>query len=78
MPGGATRQASNVTLAGGTLSINVLDVAGSNFGPGTTDYQGTMITDRGTTYDAAELSAIKRQVCLAHVLRSISEVSEPY
>jgi len=40
------------------------------------DYPGTMITDRGTTYDAAELSAIKRQVCLAHVLRSISEVTE--
>ena len=40
------------------------------------DYQGTMITDRGTTYDAAELSAIRRQVCLAHVLRSISEVVE--
>src|SRR5262249_47491480 len=35
------------------------------------DYEGTMITDRGTTYDAAELSAVKRQVCLAHVLRSI-------
>ncbi|QEH36417.1 Transposase IS66 family protein [Aquisphaera giovannonii] len=40
------------------------------------DYEGTMITDRGTTYDAAELSAIRRQVCLAHVLRSISEVTE--
>ena len=38
------------------------------------DYEGTMITDRGTTYDAAELAAIKRQVCLAHALRSISEV----
>jgi transposase len=40
------------------------------------DYAGTMITDRGTSYDAAELSAIKRQVCLAHVPRSISEVTE--
>ena len=40
------------------------------------DYQGTMITDRGPAYDAAELSAVKRQVCLAHVLRSISEVTE--
>ncbi len=40
------------------------------------DYAGTMITDRGTTYDAAELSAMKRQVCLAHALRSISEVAE--
>jgi hypothetical protein len=40
------------------------------------DYAGTMITDRGTSYDAAELSAIKRQVCLAHVPRSISEVTD--
>ena len=40
------------------------------------DYKGVMITDRGTTYDAAELSAIRRQVCLAHVLRSITEVIE--
>jgi transposase len=39
------------------------------------DYRGTMISDRGTTYDAAELSAIKRQVCLAHVLRSITEAT---
>lgn len=40
------------------------------------DYQGTMVSDRGTSYGAAELSAIKRQVCLAHVLRSISAVVE--
>lgn len=39
------------------------------------DYRGVMISDRGTTYDADELSAIRRQVCLAHVLRSISEVT---
>jgi len=40
------------------------------------DYRGTMITDRAPVYDAAELSAIKRQVCLYHVLRSIAEVTE--
>jgi transposase len=40
------------------------------------DYKGAMISDRGTTYDAAELSAIKRQVRLAHVLRSIAEATE--
>jgi transposase len=40
------------------------------------DYKGTMITDRGTTYNATELSTIKRQVCLSHVLRSITEVVE--
>ena len=38
------------------------------------DYQGTMITDRAPVYDAVELTAVKRQVCLSHVLRSITEV----
>lgn len=38
------------------------------------DYQGVMITDRGTSYDAAELAGVKKQKCLAHVLRSLSEV----
>jgi hypothetical protein len=40
------------------------------------DYQGVMITDRGTSYDAVELSAVKKQKCLSHVLRSLSEVLE--
>jgi transposase len=40
------------------------------------DYRGVMITDRGTSYDAVELSAVKKQKCLAHVLRSLSEVLE--
>jgi hypothetical protein len=40
------------------------------------DYAGVMITDRGTSYDAAELSGVKKQKCLAHVLRSLSEVLE--
>jgi hypothetical protein len=40
------------------------------------DYQGVMITDRGTSYDAVELAAVKKQKCLAHVLRSLSEVLE--
>lgn len=40
------------------------------------DYKGVMITDRGTSYDAAELAAVKKQKCLAHVLRSLSEVLE--
>lgn len=38
------------------------------------DYAGVMITDRGASYDAAELAAVKKQKCLAHVLRSLSEV----
>jgi hypothetical protein len=40
------------------------------------DYGGVMITDRAPVYDAAELAAIKRQVCLYHVLRSITETIE--
>lgn len=38
------------------------------------EYPGTMITDRGRSYDAVELSAVKQQKCLAHILRSIAEV----
>jgi transposase len=38
------------------------------------DYAGVMITDRGTSYDAVELDGVKKQKCLAHVLRSLSEV----
>jgi transposase len=40
------------------------------------DYAGVMITDRGTSYDAVELDGVKKQKCLAHVLRSLSEVLE--
>src|SRR4051812_43972615 len=40
------------------------------------DYAGVMITDRGTSYDAAELAGVKKQKCLAHVLRSLSTVLE--
>ena len=38
------------------------------------DYGGVMVTDRGRRYDAQALSGVKQQKCLAHVLRSISEV----
>ena len=38
------------------------------------DSPGVMITDRGKSYDAAELAAVKKQKCLAHVQRSLSEV----
>ena len=40
------------------------------------DYPGVMITDRGKSYDAAELSEVRKQKCLSHVLRSLSEVLE--
>ena len=38
------------------------------------EYGGVMVTDRGQSYDAQALSGVKQQKCLAHVLRSISEV----
>ncbi len=38
------------------------------------DYAGVMVTDRGRSYDAEALSEVRQQKCLAHVLRSISEV----
>ena len=41
-----------------------------------TDYPGVLVTDRGTSYDARELAAVKQQKCLPHVLRSISQVLE--
>ncbi len=40
------------------------------------DYEGVMVTDRGRSYDAQELSRVRQQKCLSHVLRSISEVVE--
>lgn len=40
------------------------------------DYRGVMVTDRGRSYDALALSGVKQQKCLAHVLRSISDVVE--
>ena len=40
------------------------------------DYAGVMVTDRARSYDAQALSGVKQQKCLAHVLRSISEVVE--
>ena len=40
------------------------------------DYAGVLVTDRGTSYDAQELAAVKQQKCLSHVLRSIGRVLE--
>jgi len=40
------------------------------------DYRGVMVTDRGRSYDAEPLSGVRQQKCLAHVLRSISDVVE--
>ena len=40
------------------------------------DYAGVMITDRGKSYDAVALAAVKQQKCLSHVQRSIAAVLE--
>lgn len=40
------------------------------------DYKGVMVSDRGTSYDAAKLAAVKKQKCTSHVLRSPSEALE--
>jgi transposase len=40
------------------------------------DYAGTMVTDRGKSYDAQEFGDVKQQKCLAHIQRSLSQVLE--
>lgn len=40
------------------------------------DFPGTLITDRGRSYDAVELARVKQQKCLAHIHRSIAAVLE--
>lgn len=40
------------------------------------DYDGTMITDRGKSYDAMELRGVKQQKCLSHIQRSLSQAME--
>ena len=40
------------------------------------NYRGVMVTDRGRSYDSQMLDEVKQQKCMAHVLRSISEVVE--
>ena len=38
------------------------------------DYAGVLVCDRGKSYDAQGLAGLRQQKCLAHVLRSLSEV----
>jgi transposase len=40
------------------------------------DYPGVLVTDRGRSYDAKELEAVRQQKCISHALRSINEVLE--
>src|SRR5438132_9432320 len=37
-------------------------------------YAGVLSTDRGKSYDAKELAAVKQQKCLGHIQRSLAEV----
>lgn len=41
-----------------------------------TDYAGVLVSDRGKSYDAEELTGIRQQKCLAHLIRNINEVLE--
>jgi transposase len=40
------------------------------------NYAGVLVTDRGKSYDAKELEAVKQQKCIPHALRSIDQVLE--
>ena len=40
------------------------------------DYAGVMVTDRGRSYDARAFDRVEQQKCLAHILRSLSDVVE--
>jgi len=40
------------------------------------DWQGTMVTDRGRSYDAWQLAGVKQSKCSFHVLGSIEQVLE--
>ena len=40
------------------------------------DYSGVMGTDRGKSYDAAELLGVAQQKCLSHIQRNITDVVE--
>jgi hypothetical protein len=40
------------------------------------DYGGTLVTHRGSSYKAAELSRVKQHKCLAHLIRNVTEVVE--
>jgi hypothetical protein len=40
------------------------------------DYPGVLCSDRGKSYDAKELDAVRQQQCLAHLQRNLTEVLE--
>jgi hypothetical protein len=40
------------------------------------DYRGTLVTDRGTSYEAEELSSVEQHKCLSHLIRNVVAVVE--
>jgi hypothetical protein len=40
------------------------------------DYSGTLVTDRGPSYEAKALAAVDQQKCLSHLMRNVKEVVE--
>ena len=40
------------------------------------DYAGTLVTDRGVSYEAKALQGVEQSKCLSHLLRNVSEVVE--
>jgi transposase len=40
------------------------------------DYSGTLVTDRGTSYEAEELSSVEQHKCLSHLIRNVVAVVE--
>jgi transposase len=40
------------------------------------DYPGTLVTDRGTSYEAEELSSVEQHKCLSHLIRNVVAVVE--
>ena len=40
------------------------------------DYPGTLVTDRGPSYEADELAGVDQQKCLSHLMRNVKEVVE--
>lgn len=40
------------------------------------DYEGTLVTDRFSSYEAKELSGVEQHKCLSHLMRNVTEVVE--
>lgn len=69
----ATEQATLYRITERYRSNEVRDVIGGHYGDA---YAGVLVGDRARVFDARTLSGVRQQKCLAHVLRSLSEVLE--